>query len=185
MLFYVIIVILLFLIYYFSASSPKKMRYIHNVYSTNNSNKICGKKSLYCKGNLIRPYMFRNLSKQYVSNEYVDWNIEAVDTQKNLYNMKLADNYCAYNHNDDICLYQLKEDSNDNKPGCKKTNLCGIDSILGNEVHYDSKNSAFIIKEMGLNQYTIQTQTGSYVCNLNNRMGLSNALTEDCIWEFK
>lgn len=183
---FVVIIILLFFIYFLSRRSGNKMpRFINNSYKSMTRNNICGKKSLYCKNNLIRPYMFRNLSKNYVSNDYTQWDIESVDESNDIYKMKLSDRYCAYYNSNDICLYEFETNSK-NEPDCKKKTLCGIDSILDdNVIHYTENNSLFNIKEVGNNFYTIQTTSGKYICNIDNRMRLSDTPSDDCLWQFK
>lgn len=160
---------------------------INKIFNSNSVNPICGRKNLYCKDRLIRPYMFRNLAKDYVNNHHIDWNIEVIDSSKDLYRMNLSDRYCAYNIDNDICLYELdgKEIIDENKPGCKKTNLCSLSSIIDNTPHYDPNNTQFIIKKYSDDGYTIQSTDGNYICNIDNRMSVSDEFTDDCIWQFK
>jgi hypothetical protein len=200
MIYYILVlIVILVILYLLLPSTVKNTRLINRLNTevfTNPSKKvdsICGKRNLYCKNRLIRPYMFRNLAKEYVDNHNIDWNIELLDASKNLYRMNLSNRYCAYNIDNDICLYEVNEsDKQPKTTGCKKINLCSLTDVIDNTPHYDPTNTQFIIRKVeSINTpetetgYTIQTLDDKYVCNLDNRMSLSSEFSDDCIWQFK
>lgn len=200
MLYIFITSLILFLIIYLSFSkkdSTHKSRQIDEIIESpfisyqqikHDVNK--GNCKLKINNNYIKPFMFKNISNKSISNENIIWNLECIDSNKNLYQIKLNSHnengltqHCMYIDGNDVCLYDLDSSPIETKKDTKSCKqLCSIDSIFNNNLEFDKNKSLFYLETIDNNNYYIKNFDNQYLCNSNNKIILSSNKTDKCIW---
>lgn len=145
-----------------------------------------GEYDIYCKADnqKILPFMFNNLSKDYISNDNCKWNFMSHDKMRNRYKIyhKLKP-VCIYINNDKVCLYPIQNNNliQNNDSDCHKPTLCSTDNFMEQIPEYKEDDSIFEIQKIDNNLFTIK-KNNLYLCKNNNNLSLSSTLNDNCIF---
>jgi hypothetical protein len=198
MLYIIILILFLFLTIYLVSGnkSPRNsVKIINNqtpvTYQQLSQDIKRGRCKLKINNNFIKPFMFKNLSNSSISNENINWNLECIDSDRNLYQIKLESSsndginqHCMYIDGNDVCLYDLNSvtSSTVKKEKSQCNQLCSVDSIFNTLPEFEKSKSLFYLELINDDMYYIKNLNNQYLCNSNNKIILSENKNSNCIW---